>query len=101
VGLANSEKDHCRRFPGPASPDLRSGPKRNFRVFSAWDFLAKATQHIHDKGEHVIRYHGRYSHRHRGIREKRRQAGEAESENLSIDRSMVLNSEDCLGRRGR
>jgi hypothetical protein len=53
------------------------------------DFLAEVTQHIPDKGEHLIRYYGWYSHRHRGIREKRRRVGEAESENLSIDRSAV------------
>ncbi len=29
--IYRSEQDHCRRFPGPASVDLRSGPKRNFQ----------------------------------------------------------------------
>jgi len=24
----NAEQDHCRRFPGPASGDLRGGPRR-------------------------------------------------------------------------
>jgi hypothetical protein len=51
--IYRAEKDHCRRFPGPASRDLRGGPKRNFQVFSALDFLAEVTQHIPDKGEHV------------------------------------------------
>jgi hypothetical protein len=87
--LYRSEKDHCRRFPGPASPDLRGGPKRNFQIFSVLDFLAEVTQHIPDKGEHLIRYYGWYSHRQRGIREKGRKAGQAESGNLSIDRSSV------------
>ncbi len=87
--IYRAEKDHCRRFPGPASGDLRGGPKRNFQVFSALDFLAEVTQHIPDKGEHLVRYFGWYSHRQRGIRKKARQAGEAESDNLSIDRSAV------------
>ena len=40
--IYRAERDHCRRFPGPASSDLRGGPKRNFQVFSALDFLAEA-----------------------------------------------------------
>ena len=31
-------------LPGPANADLRSGPKRNFQIFSGIDFLAEATQ---------------------------------------------------------
>ncbi len=75
--IYRADKDHCRRFPGPASGDLRGGPKRNFQVFSALDFLAEVTQHIPNKGEHLVRYYGWYSHRQRGIREKLRQAGQA------------------------
>jgi len=66
--LYRAENGHCRRFPGPASADLRGGPKRNFQVFSALDFLAELTQHIPDKGEHLVRYYGWYSHRRRGMR---------------------------------
>jgi len=44
------------------------GSARNFQVFSALDFLAELTQHIPDKGEHLVRYYGRYSHRQRGRR---------------------------------
>ncbi len=66
--LYRAENGHCRRFPGPASADLRGGPKRNFQVFSALDFLAELTQHVPDKGEHLVRYYGWYSHRSRGIR---------------------------------
>ena len=82
--IYRAEKDHCRRFPGPASADLRSGPKRNFQVFSALDFLAEVTQHIPNKGEHLVRGHrpkvgrGWYSHRQRGIRDKLRQAGQTQ-----------------------
>ena len=60
-----AEQDHCRRFPGPASRDLRGGPRRNFQVFSALDFLAELTQHIPNKGEHLVRCYGWYSHRQR------------------------------------
>jgi len=46
---------------------LRGGPKRNFQVFTALDFLAELTQHVPDKGEHLVRYYGCYSHRRRGM----------------------------------
>ena len=87
--IYRAEKDHCRRFPGAASGDLRGGPRRNFQVFSALDFLAEVTQHIPEKGEHLLRYYGWYSHRQRGIRIKRRQAAESEKEFVGIDRSAV------------
>ena len=41
--IYRAERDHCRRFPGAASGDLRGGPRRNFQVFSALDFLAEVT----------------------------------------------------------
>ena len=66
--LYRAEPDHCRPFPGPASGDLRRGAKRNFQVFTALDFLAEVTQHIPEKGEHLVRYYGWYSHRRRGMR---------------------------------
>jgi len=72
--IYRSEKDHCRRFPGAASGDLHGGPRRNFQVFSALDFLAELTQHIPEKGEHLVRYYGSYSHRQRGIQAKLRAA---------------------------
>jgi hypothetical protein len=49
--LYRAEQHHCRRFPGAASADLRGGPRRNFQVFSALDFLAEVTQHIPDRGD--------------------------------------------------
>ena len=88
--IYRAEKDHCRRFPGPASGDLRGGPHRNFQVFSALDFLAELTQHIPEKGEHLVRYYGWYSHRQRGIRVKRRQPEESEKESVGIDRSAAV-----------
>ena len=78
--IYHAENDHCGRFPGPASADLRGGPRRNFQVFSALDFLAEVTQHIPNKGEHLVRYYGWYSHRQRGMRAKPRQEGLAENE---------------------
>ena len=66
--ICNPLPDHCRPFPGPASGDLRRGAKRNFQVFTALDFLAEVTQHIPEKGEHLVRYYGWYSHRRRGMR---------------------------------
>jgi ribosomal protein S27E len=82
--IYRAEEDDCRRFPGPASADLRSGPKRNFQIFSALDFLAEVTQHIPDKGEHLVRYYGWYSHRQRGLRAKA-----AANENPPLDRSAI------------
>jgi len=93
-----AEQDHCRRFPGPASADLRGGPRRNFQVFSALDFLAELTQHIPEKGEHLVRYYGWYSHRQRGIRAKLRKVEELESQHVPIDRS-ALQAERSTGGR--
>ena len=56
------------RFPEAASEDLLAGPKRNFQVFDPLDFLAEVTQHVPDAGEHLIRYHGWYSNKSRGVR---------------------------------
>jgi hypothetical protein len=66
--LVGAEEDRPRRFPGPANGDLRGGPRRNFQVFTALDFLAELSQHIPQKGEHLVRYYGWYSHRQRGVR---------------------------------
>ena len=87
--IYRAEQQRCRRFPGPAGEDLRSGPKRNFQIFSALDFLAEVTQHVPDKGEHLVRYYGWYSYRQRGIRARARQAGAAEAETVRIDRSAL------------
>ena len=86
--IYRAEKDHCRRFPGPASADLRGGPRRNFQIFTALDFLAELTQHIPDKGEHLVRYYGWYSHRRRG---KRAKSGTDDARR--IDRSAVVAAE--------
>jgi hypothetical protein len=65
--IYRAEKSDCRRFPQAASADLRGGPRRNFQVFDVFDFLAELTQHIPDKGEHLVRYYGCYSHRRLGM----------------------------------
>ena len=74
-----AEHDSCRRFPEPASGDLRAGGNRNFQVFDPLDFLAEVTQHIPNKGEHTIRYYGWYSNKSRGMRAKLARLGEAET----------------------
>jgi len=48
--------------PGAGS----SATGRNFEIFDPLDFLAQVTQHIPDKGQHLIRYYGRYSNKTRG-----------------------------------
>ena len=87
--IYRAEQQRCDRFPGPASADLRSGPRRNFQVFSALDFLAEVTQHIPNKGEHLVRYYGWYSYRQRGIRTKALVADKSESTTVRIDRSAL------------
>ena len=59
------------------------------------DFLAEVTQHIVEKGEHLLRYYGWYSHRQRGIRAKRRKADEPEPATVRIDRSALKASESA------
>ncbi len=49
---------------------IASGPKRNFQVLPALDFVAESTRHIPPKGSHLIRYYGFYSNKARGMRKK-------------------------------
>ncbi len=60
----------CARFPDPGDERLRKGVSRNFKVFDALEFLAEVTQHIPDKGRHLIYSFGGYSNRERGMRKK-------------------------------
>ncbi len=71
--IYKAEKDNCQTFPAPASRDLLPGVKRNFQVFEPLDFLAELTQHIPNKGEHLIRYYGHYSNKARGMRARQAQ----------------------------
>ncbi len=88
-----AEKGDCQRFPTPASGDLAGGPSRNFQVFDPLDFLAELTQHIPDKGEHLVRYYGWYSYRRRGIRAK-----EASSDEPRIDRRLIREARAAANR---
>ena len=56
------------------------------------DFIAELTQHIPNKGEHLVRYFGWYSHRHRGTRAKL--SDDSSSDGLRIDRSALEASSD-------
>jgi hypothetical protein len=59
----------CIRFPELGREmDLRPGMRRNYQVFDPLDFLASVTQHIPNKGEHLLRYYGWYSNKSRGMR---------------------------------
>lgn len=59
--------------------------------------LAEVTQHIPERGEHLVRYYGWYSHRQRGIRKKRERSGQAESDKLTIDRSALDTPKSATG----
>ncbi len=90
-------------FPGPPveTGTVRSmvggGPSRNFQVFSALDFLAELTQHIPEKGEHLVRYYGGYSHRRRGIRAKLEKAKPSHDQ-PPMDRSALEAEKSASGR---
>jgi len=73
--IYKAEHDGCRRFPEPASGDLKAGVNRNFQVFDPLDFLAEITQHVPNSGEHTIRYYGWYSNKSRGMRKKQAAPG--------------------------
>jgi hypothetical protein len=66
-----------RSDPFSFSADLFGGVARNFQVFEPLDFLAELTQHIPNKGEHLIRYYGCYSSKSRGQRAKQAAAQQA------------------------
>jgi hypothetical protein len=60
------------------------------------EFLEKLTQHIPEKNEHIVRFYGWYSHRRRGMRTKLDKVGqpvEQEDEQVSIDRSAIMDTE--------
>jgi hypothetical protein len=63
--------------------DLASGPKRNFQMLAPLDSLAEFTQHIPPTGAHLIRYHGWYSNKVRGMRRKRAEEAAAANGNAS------------------
>lgn len=81
-----AEKDRPQRFPEPASEDILGGVARNFQVFEPLDFLAELTQHIPNKGEHLIRYYGQYSNKARGMRSRQEGAADATADSESPPR---------------
>ncbi len=64
-------KSQCVRFLELGDERLREGVSRNFQVFKALEFLAEVTQHMPDKGQHLIHCLGWYSNKERGERKKR------------------------------
>ena len=63
--------------------------KKNFKIFTAEEFIAAITQHIPNKSFQLVRYFGWYSNRMRGEREKQESAeekvGDANNEIEIID----------------
>ncbi len=73
--LYRASHPNCTRFPALGHEmDLRPGMRRNYQVFDPFDFLASVTQHIPNKGDHMLRYYGWYSNMKRGM-----QNGEAKN----------------------
>jgi hypothetical protein len=66
--LYRASKPGCIPFPKKGDPELDVGIPRNYEIFNPLDFLAAVTQHIPNKGEHLIRYYGWYSNKRRGMR---------------------------------
>jgi hypothetical protein len=61
------------------------------------DFLAEVTQHIPDKGEHLVRYYGWYSHRQRGIRANRAGSGSfSDRPSTGPHETTVIGQKTCL-----
>ncbi len=74
-----ADREHCQKYPEPARADLYAGAERNYQIFEPLDFLAELTQHIPNKGEHLIRYYGCYSNKSRGAARKQDAAEPATS----------------------
>jgi hypothetical protein len=94
--IYKTEHDGCRRFPDPASENLKSGVSRNFQIFDPLDFLAEVTQHIPEPRAHIIRYFGWYSNKARGVRAK--QAGKQDKEEVVIDDEDTPYRKGCRSR---
>jgi len=104
VGQNPVDTQDCRpcRVPMSKSAEVRTPRVEcllalHFQVFDTFDFLAEVTQHIPDKGEHLVRYFGWYSYRRRGIRAK-----DAPSGQTKIDRQLVCEARfSANGQSGR
>jgi hypothetical protein len=90
--IYKTEHDNCRRFPDPASDNLKSGVSRNFQIFDPLDFLAEVTQHIPEPRAHTIRYFGWYSNKARGMRAKK-------TADPKEDRELIIDDEDTPYRK--
>ena len=69
-------KASCLPFPVLGNKELKAGAKCNFQNFEPTNFLAEVTQHIPNRGEHIIRKYGWYSNKQRGVRNKKAEQGE-------------------------
>jgi hypothetical protein len=97
-------KPSCLPFPVLGNKKLKAGAKRNFQIFEPLDFLVPRcgmTQHIPNRGEHLIRKYGFYSNKHRGVRNKKALKGELPKEQ-KIKKKMLSNLGDTykIGVRG-
>ena len=72
--MYHGSNPNCIRFPELGQEmNLRPGMRRNYQVFDPLDFLAAVTQHIPNKGDHLLRYYGWYSNKSRGMRPRKPQ----------------------------
>jgi hypothetical protein len=78
--LYRASKSTCLPFPVLGNEKLKTGTKRNYEIFTPTDFLAEVTQHIPNRGEHLIRMYGFYSNKQRGVRNKKAEKGELSKE---------------------
>ena len=62
-----AEKPAPVKYPLFGDERLTAGTRRNFEVFDPLDFIAEITQHVPDKGAHLIRYYGWYSNKTKGL----------------------------------
>ncbi|MCP4340650.1 MAG: hypothetical protein GY799_17640 [Desulfobulbaceae bacterium] len=63
--------------------------KKNFQIFSPFEFIAAITQHIPEQSFQLVRYYGWYSNRMRGDR-KKQEGGEEESEDKSLEERKII-----------
>ena len=75
--LYRASHPNCIPFPKTGDKDLARGIPRNYEIFDPVDFLAEVTQHIPDKGAHLIHYYGWYSNKSRGMQNPARITGNA------------------------
>jgi len=97
--IYRADKRGPQRFPDPGRADLAAGTSRNFQVFDALDFIAEVTQHVPDKGEHLVRYYGWYSNKSRGMRAKAQREADGEDDASCVARAQDDSPGDREARR--